>query len=192
MNFHLAHQAVVGTAPAAGIRRWDVGTGTSYAGAVEIVLPTGHLDSVMGLFGHRKVDRLTVRPGTAAAQNRWLTVFDPATSPAAAARALKLSVQQGAVLGVVLRTSAKNYAVVAGSGPAGTPVGGEVKYALPAVQSLHVVEDLQPSTSYSISASVSGQNVVVDLKPGSGRTTSATGVLSFQTSATGAVMRASR
>jgi hypothetical protein len=191
MSFHLGHETSEGAAPDTGIRRWDVGAGASYAGTVETVLPAGHLDTVAGLFGQRKVDRLTVKPGTAAAQNRWLTVFDPALTPASAARALNLSVQTGPVLGVVLRTSTKNYTVVAGSGPAGTPVTGEVKYTVPAVQTLHVVQDLQPTTAYSVSASVSGANVVVDVKPGSGHTTSATGVLSFTTSATGAITRAS-
>jgi hypothetical protein len=192
MSFYLAHQTYAGTSPAAGVNRWDVGTGSSYAGTVETVLPAGHVDTVTGLLGHHKIDHLIVKPGSASAQNRWLTVFDPATTATSAARALKLTVQQGAVLGVVLRTTVKNYAVVAGSAAAGTPVSGEVKYTVPAVQTLHVVTDLEASTAYSVSASVSGANVVVDLKPGSGHVTSKTGVLAFQTSATGVVSRASR
>jgi hypothetical protein len=190
MNFHLAQRAYAAAAPAPGVRRFDVGTGTTYAGTVETVLPAGHIATIAGLFGKHKIDRLTVRPGTAVNSNRWLTVFDPAVTPASAALASPLTqangkVQLGAVLGVSLRAGSKAYAVLASAG--GLLVSGEVKYVVPALQTRHVVTDLQPNTAYSVTASVAASNATVDVKPGSGFTTSKTGVLSFQTSATGVV-----
>lgn len=191
MSFHLSQPTTAGADPAPGVHRFDVGSGASYAGTVETVFPVGHTAAVAGLFGKHKIDRLTVRPGQPSAENRWLTVFDPATTKASAAEALPLSqangsIELGDMLGVVLKTSSKNFAVLAGAGAVG-PVSGEVKYSVPAAQTLHVVTDLVGNTSYSVTGSVSGGNVVVDVKPGSGFTSSATGVVSFQTTATGGV-----
>ena len=191
LSFHLAQATTQGPSPAPGVGRFDVGSGARYAGTVETVLPAGHQDTITGVFGHHKIDRLTIRAGTAAKETRWLTVFDPAQDSASAATALPLTqangrIQAGAVLGVSLHTSAKNYAVLAGALNT-QPVSGEVKYSVPAAQTLHVLTDLVPKTSYKVQATVSGPNIVTDVQPGPGFTSSAGGVLSFQTSASGAV-----
>jgi hypothetical protein len=179
MSFHLGRQAAAGAAPAAGVHRFDVGSGTAYAGTVETVLPQGHTATVTGVFGAHKIDRLAVRPGSASATNRWLTVFDAAASPSGAALASPLA--PTGMRGVLLTTSTKNFVVLAGAGAAGTPVTGELTYTVPKAPTLHVITDLKPSTSYAIGVSSSAGKTTVDVKPGSGPTTSATGVLSFQT-----------
>jgi hypothetical protein len=191
LNFHLARPVTQGASPTPGVGRFDAGTGSSYAGTVETVLPVGHQDAVTGLFATHKVDRLTVTAGAPAKDNRWLTVFDPASSAGAAATARPLTqangrIVLGAMLGVSLHTSARNYAVLAGAG-GGSPVTGEVKYSVPAALTRNVVTDLAPKTSYTVQATVSGANLIVDLTPGAGLTTSASGALSFQTTAAGAV-----
>jgi hypothetical protein len=182
--FHFPKALVAATAPAPGVARYDVGSGSAYAGTIESVFPAGHVQRIIDLFGGHKVYRLEVRPGAAATSNRWLAVLDAAQTPASAALASRLSagggtVLAGQVLGTVLRTPSSSYAVVVPSGAG--PATGEVKYVIPAAATRHVLVGLAPNTAYAVSASVAGGKATIDLVPGSGLVTSRNGVLSVQT-----------
>jgi hypothetical protein len=190
MAFQLPKLPVAAASSATGVTRYDVGSGSAYAGTVQTLFPAGHTEHIVDLFGAHKVYRLEVRPGAQAAANRWLTVFDAALVPSGAARASRLShaggtVLAGQVLGVLMRADSGNFAVLFPNGNGA--VTGEVKYVIPAAATRHVLTGLAPNTAYSVTATIGGGKATVDVKPGSGRVSSASGVLSFRTSSTGAV-----
>jgi len=191
LRFHFAGAPNQAPSPSAGVRRYDLGSGSSYAGTVSSVLPAGHTEQVTpNIFAGSDVSRIDVKPGTKASQNQWLTVIDAAGSPASAAVASPLTaadrtVTSGEVAGVVLRSGGGNFAVLSGTGPAGTVVNGTIRYHLPAASTLNVVSDLAPNTSYAVTTTADATGLTVQIASGSGSTTSAAGVLSFTTPTAG-------
>lgn len=166
LAFHLG-----GRPTPAGAVRYDVIGRSGYAGSVDTVLPSGHVDSVGGLFGGSKVFRLEVRPGHPGREQQWLTVFDAANSARQAFSATPLNAV-GEPAGVLLRSSASNEAVlVGGSDPA------VVRYRLPSGPTLNLVAGLKPGGRYDVRV-LGG---AVEVRPGPGRAASAAGVLTFQT-----------
>jgi hypothetical protein len=187
VRFHFAGAPTQVANQSTGVNRYDIGSGASYAGSVSTVLPAGHTEQVTpSIFTGSDVSRIDVKPGAAASQNQWLTVVDAAGAPASAAQASRLTtadgtVTSGSVAGVVLRSSGGNFAVLSGTGPAGTVVTGTIRYHLPAVSTLNVVSDLTPNTSYAVTTTADATGVTVQIAPGAGTTTSAAGVLNFTT-----------
>jgi hypothetical protein len=70
----------------------------------------------------------------------------------------------------------------------GTAIGGTLAYGVPAAQTRHVITDLTPSGSYTVSVTVSGANHVVTVTSGGSLHASANGVLTFNVTAAGGVM----
>ncbi len=187
MRFHFAGTPNKAADPSQGVSRYDIGSGSSYAGTVSTLLPAGHQETVTPtVFSGTDVSRIDVKPGTGAAQNLWLTVVDAADSASAAAKATRLSaadgnVLQGAVTGTILQSSSGNYAVLAGTGAADSQITTPIKYHLPAGSTRNVVTGLAPNTAYSVTTAADSSGVVVTIQPGSGTTTSAAGVLNVTT-----------
>jgi hypothetical protein len=113
-------------------------------------------------------------------------VVDAAGSPASAALASPLTaadrtVTSGDVAGVVLRSGGGNYAVLSGTGPAGTVLNGTIRYHLPPASTLNVISDLAPNTGYAVTTTADATGLTVQIARGAGSTTSASGVLTFTT-----------
>jgi hypothetical protein len=85
-------------------------------------------------------------------------------------------------------------ALIEGSGVAGAVIDGEayvfssdgpstralgVNYVAPRVAKRHTVVDLAPSTDYAVSSAPEGGGCKIALTPGSGTTSSKSGVLAF-------------
>jgi hypothetical protein len=180
LAFHFPGSPVE-VAAATGVHRFDVNAG-AFAGSMTTVLPqnaaitmTDKLDTDSTVWG--KVWRTEVRPtGVAAASRTWLTVFDAATAPSLVAAATPVT---GAT-GTVLAAAGGNTVVVF----AGTAT---VSYAVPAVQSRHIVSDLTAGAGYTVTVTASGGNHIVTVAPGGTRKASANGVLTFTVTAGGAV-----
>src|SRR5256885_13942916 len=172
-RFHFAGAPSQVAAPSPGVSRYDIGSGANYAGRVSSVLPAGHQEQVTPtVFSGSDVSRIDVRPGTAASQNQWLTVIDAAGSPAEAAQASRLSaadgnVSAGTVTGTLLRSSGGNFAVLAGTGGAGTGGTPPIRYHLPAVTTTNVVSDLAPGTTYAVTSSPGPTGDTVQIQPSS-------------------------
>ena len=203
-QFHLRRRPVRAAPAAAGVNRWDVGTGAAYAGTVQTVFPLGHADSIVDVFGGHKVYRIEIRnsPAPGATQAYWLTVFDAAATPAGVSPARRMSaldrnVEAGAVSGVLLQGALVNRVVLAtgagSAGPSGArgPVNGQIRYVIPDKVTTHVVTGLPANKSYSLTvARTRGPSLVVSLDhQGSGTevTTTNAGVLFFRTSGSGKV-----
>jgi hypothetical protein len=179
LNWH-----VLFTPSAVSATRWDVTNPTAgYMGAMTTVLPASAQVTPVNVFNLGKVCRLEVRAPSPAADMRWLTVFDTASSAAGVAAASRLSASSN-VNGTLLTASVGNAAVLFGA--SGT-VSGAVTFSEPAAATRVVVSDLVASTSYSVGVAVSGGTHAVTIQPGAGFTTSANGTLAVSITAAGAV-----
>ncbi|MEU6080647.1 hypothetical protein [Streptomyces sp. NPDC047108] len=187
MRFHFAGVPKKVNSPAQGVNRYDIGSGDRYAGTVDTVLPRGHKESVTPkILEGTDVSRVDVKPGSAARDNRWLTVVDAAGKPSEAAKATPLSkadgnVLEGPVTGTVLRSGTDSYAVLSGTGPADSEITTPVEYRLPAGSTRNIITGLAPGTAYSVTTAAEGNDVVVTVAPGKGKKTSKAGVLEFTT-----------
>jgi hypothetical protein len=187
LRFHFPNALTRMANPAPGVSRYDVGRDTGYVGTVNSLLPTGHHEQLTStVLSGKDVSRLDVRPGTTATQNRWLTVFDAAATPAEAAATSLLStadgILAGAVTGTQLRSPRGDFAVLSGTGEAGKPVEPPIRYhLLPAAATLNVITDLTPNTTYAFNPEPDSAGLVVSIIPGPGPRTSRAGVLSFTT-----------
>jgi hypothetical protein len=191
MNWHFIPTPASVTAPSAGARRYDVNSASAgFVGTMTTLLPSNAAVSTVNVFNFNKLYRLEVRPPTPVTTAQWLTVFDASASAGAVALGSRLTSADGNasanITGALLRR-ATNYAVVFGSGPASATISGTVTLTVPATQTLVVVNDLAPSTGYSVAASVSGGNLSLTVQPGSGFTTSANGALYVNVTSAGAV-----
>jgi hypothetical protein len=157
-----------------GVQRYDVISRRGFAGTVDTVLPSGHRDTVGGLFGATKVTRLEVRPGARSREQRWLTVFDAGRSSGAAQRVEPLNAS-GARAGVLLHGAHRGTTVLFGDRDP-----REIRYRLPSGPMLHLLAGLTPGGAYSV-RSAGG---IVDVRAGAGaRHADAAGTLAFATQA---------
>jgi hypothetical protein len=184
--FHFPANPVEVAGQAPGVRRFDVNPGL-FAGSMTTVLPANAAiaitDRLIGSTDTRtygKVWRTEVRPTDPPTANRlWMTVFDlaPASSQVAAASAVKIVA--GPAVGALLQSPGGNSVVVCGTAAAGTAISGPLGYSVPAAQTRHVITDLTPQASYTVSVSLMGGNHVVTVTPGGNLPASANGVLIF-------------
>ncbi|MGA9669805.1 MAG: hypothetical protein WBQ94_11380, partial [Terracidiphilus sp.] len=192
LAFHFPASLTEVAAPAVGLHRFDV-TASTFAGSMTTILPANAAivttDQVsIDTATDGKVWRTEIRASDAATATRqWLTVFDLTPSASQVASATPVTIKSGPAVGVVLQSSTGSAVVVSGTAAAGTAITGTLSYVIPANQTRHVITDLAPSTAYTISVTVSGGNQTVSIVQGVGSTTSANGVLTFQTSAGGQV-----
>jgi hypothetical protein len=195
LAFHFAANPVSASAPA-GETRYDVTYNATYAGAMTTVYPANNTTAIVGLFppngsdagsSQVKVWQVQVRPPDTSDTQRWLTVFDTATSAGAVATASRISVTQGGIVGSVLATASGNQAVLFNTGAPDTTIAGTLAYSTPAAATVHFITELPASTSYSVAAVVNGSNHDITVTPGGPLATSAHGVLTFTVSATGQV-----
>lgn len=191
MRFHFAGVPAKEADPSSGVTRYDIGSGSSYAGTMDSLLPAGHTEAVTpNILSGTDVSRIDVKPGTAAAQNQWLNVIDAASTPAQAAKTTRLSaadgnVLQGAVTGTVLQSGDGNYAVLAGTGAATSVISTPVEYHLPSASTRNIITGLAPDTAYSVTTANDASGLAVTVTAGSGPKTSPAGVLEFTTSSSG-------
>ena len=192
--FHFPANPVEVTAPAPGLRRFDVNPGV-FAGSMTTIIPanagivtTDHLLDSTDSRTWNKMWRMEVRPTDAKTANRlWMTVFDLASTPGQVASATPVTVTAGPVVGALLQSATGNNVVISGTAPFGTNISGSIGYAVPAAQTRHVNTDWAPSAGYTITVTVSGGNHLVTVTPGGSFMSSANGVLTFQISAAGQV-----
>jgi hypothetical protein len=177
----------------AGTTRFDVTYGGTFTGSVISILPANAAVTSRDLDGGSTVWRITVRPpactssGCSAdpgASLRWLTVLDANTSSAAVANASNLSAK--GMTGALLKGASSNSVVLFNAGVAGTTVSGAISYSIPTgVATSHVLSELPASTRYNISST--GGTLTIAPSSGGGFVTTANGVLSFQSDASGNV-----
>jgi hypothetical protein len=193
LAFHFAASPVEIAGQAAGVRRFDINTG-SFAGSMSTVLPanaavvtTDRVAADPAVWN--KMWRSEVRaPGAPAANHVWLTVFDAAATSSQVAAASAVNVTSGAAVGVTLQSAAGNRVVISGTAAVGTAIAGPLGYVVPAAQTQHVITDLVPQGMYSVSVSVSAGTHVVTVTQGGAMQASANGVLTFAVTAGGGVM----
>lgn len=165
VRFHFAGAPVRAADPSPGVSRYDI----SGVGSVSTLLPVGHQETVTPtVFAGSDVSRLDVKPATASAQNRWLTVVDAGDG----------NVLAGAVTGTLLRSPNGNYAVLNGIDET---VAAPIRYRVGAENTRHIVTGLPANTTFAVTTTSDANGVVVDIEPGSGPKTSAAGVLDFTT-----------
>ena len=170
LAFHLGGRVTRAFGSSGDVQRYDVIGRSGYAGSVSTVLPSGHRDSIGGLFGSTKVFRLEVRPGQPARNEQWLTVFDAARNASHAAAVSVLPVT-GVPVAILVRRGAGNEAVLLGGHD---PV--EVRYRLPAGPVENVLTGLRPLARYTVHVA----HGVIDVRRGSGLRASRSGVLTFR------------
>ncbi|MBB6189782.1 hypothetical protein HDE77_004171, partial [Rhodanobacter sp. MP7CTX1] len=86
-----------------------------------------------------------------------------------------------------LAASDGNSVVVSSTGPAGTPISGNIGYSVANVAAHHVIMELAPNTGYTITATVSGSVQNVSVSVGGATMSSSEGVLDFNLSTSGVV-----
>ena len=191
MAFHFPGLPTEVTAPAAGLHRFDVTAGSTFAGTMTTLLPA---NAQFAITDHdapdpatwSKVWRSEIRPtGAAAASRLWMTVFDLSPTASQVAAATPVTVVSGSVVGAVLASAAGNSVTVFGTAAVGAPVTGTISYSVPAAQTRHVISDLTPSGTYSVTVTVSGGGHTVTVTSGGSLHASANGVLSFGVTAAG-------
>ncbi len=171
----------------------DVTYNGQFAGAMTTVLPANATLTTTPLYpgdNPVKVYQVQVRPPDTNVNQQWLTVFDLSSSASTVAAAAPITNAQGGIAGVVLTDKGGNHGndvVVVSTGAPGTPIAGTISYTVPAQAAEHVITELQPSTGYAVSVSVSGATQTITVSPGGSYTSSAQGVLNFNVSAAGAV-----
>jgi hypothetical protein len=114
-------------------------------------------------------------------------VFDLSATSTQVAAATPRTVTSGPVTGAVLASSGGNSVTVFGTAAAGTAISGNISYSVPAAQTHHLITDLVPQGTYSVSVSVLGSTHVVTIVSGGNLHASANGVLSFTANAAGAL-----
>ncbi|MBL8221375.1 MAG: hypothetical protein JNL62_19230, partial [Bryobacterales bacterium] len=192
MAFHFAANPAEAASPGAGVRRFDVNPG-SFAGSITTILPANAAIATTSQFSSdtrtwNKVWRAEIRPtGAANTAQRWLTVFDVASSPGEVATATAVPVTAGAATGALLTTATGNSVVIAGTAAFGTAITTPLSYTVPAATTQHIVTDLSPSAGYAITVVRTGSTHSVAIVPGSGFAASANGVLRFAVNAAGEV-----
>jgi hypothetical protein len=192
LAFHFAANPLEVAAPAPGLHRFDVNTGT-FAGSMTTILPANATAVTTGVLGSdpaawNKMWRTEIRAsGSPAANRQWMTVFDLASSSSQVATATAVNVTSGPAVGALLQSPAGNSVVISGTAPLGTSIAGTLSYVVPAALTRHVVTDLTPSVGYSVSVSLAGANLSVTIVPGGSMMTTANGVLTFQVNASGQV-----
>ena len=154
-----------------GAGRFDDGSGSSYAGTVQTVLPVRAKDTVVDVFGAHKVYRLEVRPPRPEADTHWLTVLDAASSSGAAFHAAPLTVA-GNGTGVFLSHAGKRFTVIQGTAPLHFTVPSRAKTRC-------TITGLKPGATYRIAKTGHGEKVAI--LPGGTSKASAAGVLTFDT-----------
>jgi len=169
-----------------------------YAGAMTTVLPANAATTTVAMYPANdgdpgsnpvKVWQVQVRPPNTTAAQQWLTVFDTSTSAAQVATASAIAVTSGAAQGVLLAASGGNSAVIVNLHAAGTTIQGTLAYAVPAAATTHVVTELPPNKTYTVTATPSGGNHAIRIVPATGGAlkSSAKGVLLFDVAANGTV-----
>jgi hypothetical protein len=189
MHFHLGRGAV-----AVGPGRWDVtASGLGFVGSMITLLPVSARTNLVDVFSVGKVYRVEIRPplGGPLAQ-RWLQIFDAGSSAGAVAQAIALTTQNGAIqsgnmLGTLLDSGASTEVVLFGQSIAPTVEAAPIQYQVPAKQSRHVVEDLQPNGTYTVTVTPAGANQTIRITTGGSLQATANGTLHFQVTAGGAI-----
>jgi hypothetical protein len=190
LAFHFPANPVAGAAPS-GETRLDVTYDGTYMGAMTVVEPSAAVVSMRALYPDldpTKVWQAQVRPASAGASQRWWTVFDLSSSPAAVASATKADVTAGGAAGVVLAGTSGNDVVLSGTGTPGVPISGAITYAVPAAFTHNTLTELAPGAGYSVSVDAQGASNAITVTPGGGYTTSAQGTLVFIVAADGSVL----
>jgi hypothetical protein len=185
MTWHFSGAPMEVAPPAPGTRRFDVSFAGAFAGAMKTILPaaaginiTDHMAPDPDTWN--KVWRSEIRfTGAATANHQWLAVFDLASSSLGVATATPLTVRAGPVTGVLLQSAVGNSALVFGTGAAGTAISGAVTYTTPAAQTRHVITDLVPSGTYTVTVNANGSTNMVTVAAGGNMHASPNGVLSF-------------
>jgi hypothetical protein len=197
LAFHFPAAPISVTAPA-GETRYDVTYNNTFAGSMTIVQPAQIQPAVKEMYPdhpHGKVWQLQLRASVAAAQQRWITVFDTATSAAGVAKATPIAIAQGAAIGVLLADTTNHTAIVSSTGVAGVAIVGTIGYSTAVATTQHIVTDLTPDARYTVTATkTSGSNAVINLTvapdANGAWTSSHAGVLNFEVSDNGEVSAA--
>ena len=180
----------VALAAAAGQTRLGVTYKNQFVGAMATVLPASNKLTTIPLYpGSSPVKAWQVqeRPASSNVNQIWLTVFDLSASASSVASTNPVLVNQGAIAGVQLIATDGNAVVVSSTGPAGSPLAGDIAYGVSQVGSEQVITDLAPSAGYSASVASSGNSLNITISAGGTLMSSPRGVLTFYLTAAGVV-----
>jgi hypothetical protein len=197
-GFHVLRTPVAQTGAAPGTTRFDVidntgvnATSPLFRGRVSTLLPAGHTVQIVNVAGKNKIYRLEVHP-PAVANNTWLTAFDASNSAAHAAVATPLTVANGGILSGVLEGGYLAYADGTGLATLFSTTGAApalpLSFIIPATTRGRVVlPDLTPNAGYNVTATVTNNQVTIQVTAGTAFHASAQGVLAVQIDASGTV-----
>ncbi|MEP6484426.1 MAG: hypothetical protein ABJB01_08245 [Rudaea sp.] len=189
LAFHVPANPTAGTAPT-GEKRFDVNYASNYAGAITTVLPANATTQTLPMYPAsttKKVWQIQIRPPNASAAQKWINVFDLASSTANVATASAVSVTSANAVGTVLVSGTTNQVVLFNANAATTTIAGPIIYSAPKANTSHVITELPSNAGYSVSVVVSGSNHNLTVSPGGVFVTTPKGVLNFAVSAAGIV-----
>ena len=186
MNWHFApNPTAVSPDPSPGAKRWDVIDGSLFRGSMTTLLPASALISETSPFSSNKLYQLKVS-GPGSGSNKWLTVFDAASTAAAVAPAS--TIQTMTTNGSLLTgTGAKNIVVLFSVGSAGTTMVLPTAFSIPAKDTTLVAVDLVAGTKYAVTATPNGSNLDVAINSSGTHAASENGALYVNISASGSV-----
>jgi hypothetical protein len=192
MAFHFGPRPSRTSDGSGGAVRYDIGKSGSYAGSVDVVSPTHRRFKTVDLFRDDpacnprpsacggKTFRLEIHGSETTKPQRWLTVFDSASSPKLAARPAPLS-HTSAVTGTLLQSHGADQAIASCTGD-----GGALRYTVRRASTRHTIIDLPPNASYRLRERRSRASDVISLRRGDGGLhVSPNGVLTFTTGGAG-------
>ncbi len=163
--------------------------GNLFRGRVTTVFPAGNQVNNIDVFGRGKVNRLEVRTASPVASSTWLTVLDAAASAAVAESAVPLTatVGDGVVAEGTLITDASGGVTAVLFSKSGATITGPLSFTLPAANISLLVTDLVPGTGYTLSATLNGNQLAVQLSPGGPLNATAQGSLTLAVTPTGVI-----
>lgn len=161
------------------------GTKAGYIGRMTSLLPANPKIATADPLGDGKVTRITIRSQSPTAQTDFLTVFDAASSAAAAYTASVIP-SSSDVTGALLASGSTANIVIFGNSPTLAASSGAVTFTAPTGTASVVVTDLVGSATYDISDSeASGHHITV--QAGSAHAATANGTLHFSITASGGI-----
>ena len=161
-------------------RRWQLSDSVNgFQGAMTTLLPAATVaDAPVNLYSSNKLWRIVIRPsGTCQADQRWLTIFDAATTSQALHGTKIPDSMSTNVKGALLTSATNNKVALFGAGGVGVPISGDVQFTIPAtsgsVSTSVLIADLPVATSprYSVTVTQSGTNNIILIKAATTGTT---------------------
>ncbi|MGA7298612.1 MAG: hypothetical protein WBW92_14030 [Rhodanobacteraceae bacterium] len=168
---------------ATGQKRVNVTYNGRFAGSATFVYPDNPTLATLAMYpGSNPVKawQVQVRPSDSNVTQRWLSVFNTASTVGAVGSTSRVNVISGTVLGVRLDDNATTPAVVlATTTDQDTPLNSSFSYSVPAAFTSHIILGVAANSGWTVSVNRVGSTQTFTISPGGTLKASHAGVLSF-------------